>query len=179
VKFSTAPIAGAYLIDIEPQADERGFFARTVCAEEFGRHGLNAGFVQQSVSFNARKGIVRGMHYQAAPHQEDKLVRVTRGAVWDAILDLRPDSPSHGKWFGVELSADNRRALYIPKGVAHGFQTLTDDTEVHYQMTVPYCPDAARGLHWRDPQFGIAWPDPDGAILSERDRMLANFQPER
>lgn len=172
MRFTETAIPGAWIIDVEPVEDERGFFARTVCRDEFVRHGLNADFVQQSVSFNRRRGIVRGLHYQAPPHEEEKLVRVTAGAVFDVIVDLRAGSPARGRWLGVELTAANRRALYIPKGVAHGFQTLSDGAEVFYQMTVPYRPDAARGMRWDDPAIGVAWPDAAGAILSERDRAL-------
>lgn len=167
--FTQTPILGAYLVDIEAQYDERGFFSRSMCEEDFARHGLNGGFVQQSVSFNNRRGILRGMHFQAAPHEEEKLVRVTMGSIWDVILDMRPHSSSYQCWFGVELTADNRRAIYVPKGVAHGFQTLSERAEVFYQMTVPYHPESARNVHWRDPAFSIEWPDPDGAILSVRD----------
>lgn len=174
--IAATPIAGAYTVDIEPRSDARGFFARSVCADEFARFGLSAAFVQQSVSFNAEKGIVRGMHYQAAPHGEEKLVRVTQGEIWDVMLDLRADSPSFGQWHAVVLSAANRRAVYIPKGVAHGFQTLAPASEVLYQMTAAYREEAARGVHWRDPSFNIAWPDVEGAIMSERDRDLNNFQ---
>jgi len=174
--FTETPIAGAYLIDIEPQVDERGFFSRTMCSDEFARFGLNAQFVQQSISFNARKAIVRGLHYQAAPHEEEKLVRVTQGEIWDVVLDLRPASPTFRQWFGIVLTVENRRAIYIPKGVAHGFQTMTERSEVLYQMTVPYCAQAARGVYWRDPALAIAWPDPAGAIISQRDREYKNFQ---
>lgn len=174
--MAATPIAGAWLIDIEPRVDERGFFARTVCAAEFAQAGLHAAFVQQSISFNADKGIVRGLHYQAGAHAEEKLVRVTQGEIWDVIVDLRPDSPTFRQWHGVVLSAANRRALYIPKGVAHGFQTLAAASEVFYQMTVAYCEPAARGVHWRDPGFDIAWPDPAGAIISRRDQEYMNFE---
>jgi dTDP-4-dehydrorhamnose 3,5-epimerase len=170
------PIAGAFVLDIEPRSDERGFFARSVCAQEFGRAGMSASFVQQSISFNAEKGILRGMHYQGAPHEEEKLVRVTQGEIWDVMLDLRPASPSFGQWHAVVLSAANRRAVYIPKGVAHGFQTLAPASEVFYQMTVNYNEQASRGVHWRDPAFNIAWPDPEGAILSQRDREFKHFE---
>lgn len=174
--IAPTPIAGAFVVDIEARSDARGFFARTVCAEEFAQAGLSAAFVQQSVSFNAEKGIVRGMHYQAAPHGENKLVRVTQGEIWDVMLDLRAGSPSFGRWHAVVLSAANRRAVYIPEGVAHGFQTLAAESEVHYQMTTAYREDAARGVHWRDPTFNIAWPDAPGAILSQRDRDFNHFQ---
>lgn len=174
--IAATPIAGAFVVDIEARTDERGFFARSVCAGEFARAGLAAAFVQQSISFNAEKGIVRGMHYQAAPHEEEKLVRVTQGEIWDVILDLRRGSPSFGKWHALLLSAENRRAVYIPKGVAHGFQTLAPASEVFYQMTVAYCEQASRGVHWRDPAFNIAWPDPAGAIMSQRDRDFNHFE---
>lgn len=167
--FAPTMIPGAYLIDIEPLTDERGFFARSMCEEDFARHGLNGRFVQQSISFNSKKGILRGMHFQAPPHEEEKLVRVTQGSIWDVILDIRSHSPAFRRWFSVQLSAENRRALYVPKGVAHGFQTLSETAEVFYQMTAPYHPAAARNVHWRDTAFSIAWPDPDGAILSSRD----------
>lgn len=174
--IAATPIAGAFLVDIAPEADERGFFSRTVCVDQFAQHGMQAVFVQQSISFNAARGTLRGMHYQAAPHAEDKLVRVTRGEIWDVMLDLRPESPSFRQWHAVVLSAENRRAVYIPKGVAHGFQTLAAASEVLYQMTEAYCAPAARGVHWRDPGFAIAWPDPDGAIISQRDRDYPHFQ---
>lgn len=169
MRITATTIAGAHLVEIEPHADARGFFARTVCEEQFARQGLNARFVQQSVSRSLGRGILRGMHFQAAPHEEEKLVRVTSGAIWDVILDLRPASPSYRQWFGIELSAQNHAALYIPKGVAHGFQTLTDSAEVMYQMTAAYVPAAERGVLWSDDAFGIAWPVPD-PIVSARDQ---------
>jgi len=174
--FTEIPLAGAYTLDIEPRADERGFFARTVCRDEFAKFGLDAGFVQQSISWNPLAGTLRGLHYQAPPHAEDKLVRVTRGAIFDVIVDLRATSPTRGKWFGVELSAENRRQLHIPKGFAHGFQTTAAETEVLYEMTVPFHPDASRGIRWNDPDFGIDWPLPvnveDRARLSAADANL-------
>lgn len=170
--FSPTPLPGAFVIELDAIADERGFFARTVCVDEFARHGLDARFVQQSVSYNRMLGTLRGLHYQAAPHEEGKLVRVTRGAAFDVIADLRRDSPAFGSWFGVELSADNRRQIYVPPGVAHGFQTLCADTEMFYEMTVPYQPSAARGVRWDDPMLAIAWPDCPKRIISERDRTL-------
>lgn len=175
MKFRETAIAGAYAIEIEPLGDERGFFARTVCEEQFAQHGLNARFVQQSVSRSVGRGILRGMHYQAAPHAEEKLVRVTTGAIWDVIVDLRPESPSCGRWFGLELSAAQHNALYIPKGVAHGFQTLTEEAEVLYQMTVPYARDFERGLPYNDSAFGIAWPIAD-PIVSKRDQSHPAWQ---
>lgn len=175
MKFTATPLPGAFVIDVDALTDERGFFARTVCAEEFAHHGLNAHFVQQSVSWNLRAGTLRGMHYQAAPHEEDKLVRVTRGAVFDVILDLRRDSPAFGRWFGVELSTDNRRQLYIPRGVAHGFQTLVAETEILYEMTEPFQPASARGLRWDDPDLAIGWPRCAERIISEKDKGLPLF----
>lgn len=172
MKFMPTPLPGAYVIELEPIEDERGFFARTVCAEQFARHGLNASFVQQSISRNRRAGTLRGLHYQAPPHSEDKLVRVTRGAVFDVIVDMRRDSPAYGCWFGVELSANDGRQLYIPAGMAHGFQTLLPDTDLLYEMTVAFQPDAARGVRWDDPALGIPWPACDARIISDKDRTL-------
>lgn len=172
MKFIPAPLAGAFVIEMEAVEDDRGFFARTVCVEQFALHGLNAGFVQQSVSFNARAGTLRGLHYQAAPHEEEKLVRVTSGAIFDVIVDLRRDSPTWGKCFGVELTAANHRQLYIPRGFAHGFQTLCRETEILYQMTVPFAPQSGRGIRWDDPRLAIAWPACDERTISEKDRSL-------
>lgn len=174
--FTQTPLAGAYVIEIEPRGDARGFFARTVADDEFAAHGLSADFVQQSISWNPQPGTLRGLHYQAAPHEEDKLVRVTRGAIFDVIVDLRRGSPTHGKWFGVELSADNHRQLYIPKGFAHGFQTTLPDTEISYQMTVPFAADAARGVRWDDPAIGIAWPAAAQVLISDKDRALPGLR---
>jgi dTDP-4-dehydrorhamnose 3,5-epimerase len=172
VIFTPTPIGGAWLIAPEPLADERGFFARTVCVDEFARHGLDARFVQQSVSRNTRAGILRGMHLQTGAGAEDKLVRVTTGAIHDVILDLRRESPSYRQWFAVELSASSQLALYIPKGVAHGFQTLTALSEVFYQMTVPFAPGAAAGVRWDDPELGIAWPPCGERLISANDMVL-------
>lgn len=172
MKFTPTPLPGAFVVEIEPIEDNRGFFARTVCTEQFARQGLNARFVQQSISRNPRAGTLRGMHYQSAPNEEDKLVRVTSGAVFDVIVDLRRDSPAFGRWFGVELSAGNHRQLYIPRGVAHGFQTTLPDTEILYQMTAPFEPGADRGLRWDDPEIGIAWPMCPDRIISDKDRAL-------
>lgn len=172
MKFTELPIAGAFLIELEKRVDERGFFARTVCAREFAQHGLNAEFVQQSVSFNSHRGTLRGLHYQSAPDAEIKLVRVTTGAIFDVIVDLRPGSSSYALWYGVDLSAENRCALYISKGIAHGFQTLTENAEVFYQMTVPYSHGSANGIRWDDPVVRVAWPDAENAIVSANDRRL-------
>jgi dTDP-4-dehydrorhamnose 3,5-epimerase len=176
MRFTETKVAGAFLIEPEPIADERGFFARTWCREEFADHGLTPELAQANLSFNHRKGTLRGLHYQAAPHPEAKLVRVTRGAIWDLALDLRRDSPSYLAWFGAELSDANRHMLYVPEGCAHGFLTLTDDAEVAYQMSAPYAPQAARGVRFDDPAFGISWP---GAVvvINERDRTYPDFAP--
>jgi dTDP-4-dehydrorhamnose 3,5-epimerase len=172
LKFAPTPLAGAQVIELERQEDERGFFARSFCQDEFLRHGLEPAIAQCNVSWNRRRGTLRGLHYQAAPHEEAKVVRCTRGAIWDVIVDLREDSANRLGWYSAELTAENRRALFVPKGFAHGFQTLADDSEVLYQMSEPYHADLARGLRWDDPKLGIRWPLPE-PILSERDRSYA------
>lgn len=170
--FTETELKGAYVIEPVPAADERGFFARTFCARAFAERGLSAAMAQCSTSFNRRRGTLRGLHEQAAPHAEDKLVRVTMGAIFDVIVDLRDESATFGRWFGLELSAENRRMLYIPQGFAHGFQTLRDDSEVFYQISTFYEPASVRGIRWDDPDLAIAWPDAPGAIVSKRDRAL-------
>jgi dTDP-4-dehydrorhamnose 3,5-epimerase len=175
MRISETALAGAFLIEIQPHADARGFFARTFCRETFQAAGLPGEFVQASVSFNLRRGTLRGMHYQAAPHEEPKLVRCTQGAIHDVIVDLRPESPSHRRWIAVELSAENRRALYVPPGFAHGFQTLAENTEILYQMATPYVGEAGRGVRWDDPAFGIAWPIAS-PFLSERDAGYPDYR---
>ena len=172
--FTETPLKGAFLIDPERREDERGFFARTWCQREFEAQGLKTTWVQCNISFNQKKGTLRGMHYQAPPYSETKLVRCTEGAIYDVILDLRPDSPSFKRWIAVELTADNRRMLFIPEGFAHGFQTLVDSTEVFYQISAFYAPAYVRGVRWDDPAFGIAWP-PDERTISERDRNYPGF----
>jgi dTDP-4-dehydrorhamnose 3,5-epimerase len=167
-------LSGVFLVEPERLFDERGFFARTWCREEFAQAGLNGDWAQCNVSFNRKRGTLRGLHYQAAPHEEIKLVRCTRGAVFDVVVDLRRGSPTFRQSFGVELSADNYRAVYIPAGCAHGFQTLTDDSELFYQMGAIYRPAAARGVRWNDPAFGIAWPLTP-TVISERDQAYADF----
>jgi dTDP-4-dehydrorhamnose 3,5-epimerase len=178
VRFAETPLAGAFVVEIEPLEDERGLFARSFCQQEFRKHGLDPAVAQCNVSVNLRRGTLRGLHYQAAPHEEAKLVRCTRGAIWDVIVDLREDSPARLKWFAAELSADNHRALYVPRGFAHGFQTLTDSAEVFYQMSEFYRPEGARGIRWDDPAIGIRWPLPD-PIVSERDRKLPLYPAAR
>ena len=168
MRFNSTKIEGAYQIEPERLADERGFFARTWCQSEFEAHGLESRLVQCSVSFSPSRGTLRGMHYQVAPHGETKLVRCTRGAIYDVMIDLRPDSPSRLAWVAVELTAENRLALYIPPGLAHGFLTLTEDCEVFYQMSEFFHEPSARGVRWNDPVFGIEWPAPV-ALISGRD----------
>ncbi len=172
--FSETGLKGAFLIEPEKSQDERGFFARTFCQKEFEAQGIDFKIAQSSTSFNPKKGTLRGLHYQASPHEEAKLVRCMRGAIYDVIVDLRKQSPTFKRWFSAELSQDNGRMLYVPKGFAHGFQTLRDDTEVFYQMSEFYHPESARGVRWDDPALGIEWPT-DGMILSPRDRQYADF----
>lgn len=172
--FRKTEIEGAYIVEAEPQCDERGSFARTFCRAEFRERGLSAEIEQCSISYNKKAGTLRGMHYQT-PHEEAKLVSVTAGAVYDVILDLRPISATYLKWAAVELTATNGRALYIPEGVAHGFQTLFDDTNIFYQISASYNPASARGVRWNDPAFGIEWPETDKRIISERDRGYSDF----
>lgn len=175
--FRETPLPGAWLLTPERFADERGFFARTFCRQDFATRGLDPEVAQCSVSFNHKRGTVRGLHFQTAPHEEVKLVRVTRGALWDVIVDLRPDSPTFKNHFAVVLSAEAGNQLYIPKGIAHGFQTLEDGTEVFYQISVPYAPESARGYRWDDPAFAIPWPEPV-TVMSEKDRDLPFFGEE-
>ena len=177
-QFIQTPLAGVWVIELDRLSDERGWFARTFDRQEFEAHGLNPEVVQANASFNVAQGTLRGMHYQAEPHGESKVVRVVSGAIFDVAVDLRPGSPTLGRWHGVELSDANGRAFYIPAGLAHGFQTLEVDTEVHYLMGNPYVPDAGRGVRWDDPAFGIDWPPPPpgGRIISERDASYPDFQ---
>jgi dTDP-4-dehydrorhamnose 3,5-epimerase len=172
--FRETPLPGAWILEPERIADERGFFARTYCHRDFVARDLDPAIAQCSVSFNHRRGTLRGLHFQVEPHAEAKLVRVTRGAVWDVIVDLRPGSPTFKKNFAVVLSAEAGNQLYIPKGMAHGFQTLEDSTEVFYQISAFYAPEAARGYRWDDPAFAISWPEPV-TVISERDRNLPLF----
>lgn len=173
--FRETPLAGAWLLEPERIEDERGFFARTWCRRDFAARGLDPAIAQCSVSFNHRRGTLRGLHFQAAPHEEVKLVRVTCGAVWDVIVDLRPESSTFRKHFSIVLSAESRNELYIPKGMAHGFQTLEDGTEVFYQISEFFAPESARGYRWDDPSFAIPWPEPV-TVISEKDRNLPLFE---
>jgi dTDP-4-dehydrorhamnose 3,5-epimerase len=173
--FIETKLKGAFIIDIAPRQDERGFFARSWCADEFVKHGLNPRLAQCNISFNKKRGTLRGMHYQAEPFPEAKLVRCTMGAMYDVMIDLRQNSPTFKQWLAVELTAQNRRALYIPEGFAHGFQTLEDDTEVFYQMSEFYHPECARGVRWDDPAFGILWRERGEIIVLEKDRSFDLF----
>jgi dTDP-4-dehydrorhamnose 3,5-epimerase len=166
--FTESPISGAYVVELEQLTDERGFFARTYCAEQFAARGLGPELRQCSVSYNVRKGTLRGLHYQGAPHEEHKLVRCTAGAIYDVIVDIRASSPTYRHWFGAELTADNRRSLFIPAGFAHGFVTLTDHAEVYYMISVAHAPEYSRGFRWNDPAFAIAWPVAP-TVISARD----------
>lgn len=174
MRFRELGVNGAFVVDLEPSNDERGFFARTWSAEDFRGRGLDPALAQISISFNARAGTIRGIHFQVAPHEETKLVRCTTGAIFDLVLDLRPDSSTFRRHEGVELTAANRRALYIPKGCGHGFQTTQDETEVLYLISAGYAAEAARGVRWNDPAFGIEWPLAP-TQMSERDRTFPDF----
>ncbi len=169
MRFIETELKGAYIIEVEPISDNRGFFARSWCQKEFSDRGLNPNLVQCNISFNIKKGTLRGMHYQCKPHEEAKLVRCTRGSIYDVIIDMRPDSSTFKLWFAIELSADNRKMLYIPEGFAHGFLTLEDNTEVFYQMSNFYCPDSAKGIRWDDPVFDIHWYVTSQPIISPKD----------
>ena len=174
--FTETPLAGAYTLEVTRLEDERGFFARSYCSEEFFARGLVTQWSQCSVSFNNRHGTLRGMHFQAAPHEEHKLVRCTSGAIFDVIVDLRADSPTRRRWFGTELTASNHRALYIPQGFAHGFITLADDSEVSYMISVPHAAGYGRGLRWNDPALGVQWPLKP-TVVSARDAEFPLLDP--
>jgi len=171
---SATRFVDARLIDIEPHHDERGFFARIWCARELGPHGIDTAIAQESLSYNRRAGTLRGLHYQKPPHAESKIVRCVRGAIFDVIVDIRPGSPTYGSWEGFRLDAENRRGLYVPKGFAHGFQTLADDTEVLYQISAFHVAEAAAGFRGNDPAFAISWPLPV-RVISARDRAWPDF----
>ena len=173
--FQETKLAGVFEIQIEAKADERGFFARTWCQQEFESHGLNSRLAQCSVSFNIRKGTLRGMHYQAAPFPETKVVRCTRGSLYDVVLDLRETSPTFKQWIGVTLDAEKRNMVYVPEGCAHGFITLEAETEIFYQISEFFKPELSRGVRWDDPAFKIAWPAPV-ELISERDRTYPDFR---
>lgn len=174
MKFIKTRLEGAFLIEPERLEDKRGFFARTWCKREFEDNGLNTNLVQCNISYNKQKGTLRGMHHQVYPSEEVKLVRCTSGAIYDVIVDIRPGSPSYKLWIAVELSAENRKMIYIPGGFSHGFMTIEDDTEVFYQMSAFYAPEYARGIRWDDPAFGIEWPK-EIAVISEKDKSYPDF----
>lgn len=176
--FEETRLQGAYIITLEPIRDNRGFFARAWCQKEFAVHGLHTSFVQANITFSPSRGTLRGLHYQIAPHEEIKLVRCMRGAIYDVIIDLRPDSPTYLQWLSTELTAENRKAIYIPGGFAHGYQTLEDDTEVFYQVGQFYAPQYERGIRWDDPTFAIRWPINAPLILSEKDKSWPDFSPQ-
>ena len=169
MRFVETELPGAFLVELEVSYDHRGFFARTWCGDEFSAHGLNPHLAQCNLSYNGKRGTLRGLHYQVTPHSEAKLVQCTAGSLFDVIVDLRPDSPHRGRWRSFELSNRGRRALYVPEGFAHGFQTLEDDTEVLYHVSAPFHPESARGLRWNDPVIDISWPIAD-PVISDRDR---------
>lgn len=171
------PLPGVLVIELAPLADHRGFFAVAFSRQFFSDHGMNPNVEQVNVSYNSAPGTLRGMHYQRAPYEEAKTVRVMRGAAFDVVVDLRPDSPAYCRWFAVELSAENRRALYLPEGVAHGFQTLVEHTEVVYTVSAPYTPSHYAGVRWDDPVFGIEWPEAAHRTIHDRDRAFPDFVP--
>jgi dTDP-4-dehydrorhamnose 3,5-epimerase len=177
--FTETALAGAYVIDLERRTDDRGFFARAWCRREFEEHGLSPELVQCNVAYNKVAGTLRGMHYQREPHAEAKLVRCTRGALYDVIIDLRQDSPTYKQWIGVELNDENRRMLYVPEGFAHGYQTLVDGTEAFYQVSEYYTPEAEAGVRWDDPAFGISWPAAERRIISDKDQAWPDYRPTR
>jgi len=176
MEFRSTPLDGAYVIELAPKGDDRGFFARLYCQREFAEFGLETSFVQINDSFTCRRGTLRGLHYQLPPAAEVKTVRCVRGALYDVIVDLRPDSPSFGRWFGAELTAENRRMMYVPRGFAHGFLTLADDTEALYLVGAFYSPADERGLRYDDPRFAIEWPIAPTEI-SAKDRAWPDYDP--
>jgi dTDP-4-dehydrorhamnose 3,5-epimerase len=175
VRFVPTELPGAYVVELERHVDERGFFARAWCGDEFEAAGVTSALAQCSISRNTSAGTLRGMHFQTHPHEEAKLVRCTRGSIHDVIIDLRPESSTHRRWIGVDLDAASGRALYVPEGFAHGFQTLEDDTDVLYMISTPYAPGSAAGVRWDDPAFGIVWPDASARTISERDRAWPRY----
>jgi dTDP-4-dehydrorhamnose 3,5-epimerase len=175
MRFQETEIRGAWVIDVEPIEDQRGLFARVWCRRELAEHGLETEIAQCNTSFSKQRGTLRGMHFQRAPHGEVKFIRCSRGALYDVIIDLRPDSPTYRRWVGVELSVENRRALYVPRGLAHGFQTLQDDVEVFYMMSDFHAPDAEAGVRWNDPAFDIEWPVAEPTEISDKDVSWPDF----
>jgi dTDP-4-dehydrorhamnose 3,5-epimerase len=172
--FTETDVKGVYIIELEPISDDRGFFARSWCKKEFEEHHLNPNIVQINIGFSIRQGTLRGIHYQNEPYGEVKLVRCTTGAIFDVAVDLRPDSPTYKKWVGAELTAENRKMLYVPEGCGHGYQTLESNTEILYQTSQLYCREAARGLRFDDPAFGVRWPLPI-QVISDQDKSWADY----
>jgi dTDP-4-dehydrorhamnose 3,5-epimerase len=176
ISFKETKLKGAFVIDPERFNDDRGFLARSFSAKELESHGLNPHIAECNISFSSRRYTVRGMHFQNPPHAQAKLVRCTKGAIYDVIIDLRPESPTFKQWIGEELTAENRRMLYVPEGFAHGFQTLEDDTEVFYQISNFYAPGSEGGVRWNDPVFAIDWPATDGITINQRDQDYPDFR---
>jgi len=175
--FLETKLKGALIIEPERLEDQRGFFARVWCQKEFEAYGLNPTVAQINISFNKNRGTIRGLHYQTAPNEEEKLIRCTKGAIYDVIIDLRPDSTTYMDWIGVELTADNRKMLYVPEAFAHGYQSLTDDTEIFYPVSQFYSPEYAQGVRWNDPIFGIMWPEAGNLVISEQDKNWPDYSP--
>lgn len=177
--FKKTKLKDAVIIELEKNEDTRGFFARSWCEKEFADNGINSVIKQCNISYNSKKGTLRGMHYQVPPHEEEKLVRCIKGEIYDVIIDLRPQSPTYLKHLGITLNEENRKMLFIPKGFAHGFQTMCDDTEVFYHMSAFYEPVAQRGIRWDDANFAIQWPNVENRIISEKDKQYSDFQHSR
>jgi len=175
--FKETKLKGAYIIEPERLEDTRGFFARAWCQKEFEAYGLNLTVAQINISFNKNRGVIRGLHYQTRPNEEAKLIRCIRGAIYDVIIDLRPNSPTYLGWIGEELTADNRKMLYVPENFAHGYQSLKDNTEVFYPVSQFYSPESVKGVRWNDPTFGIKWPEADNPIISEQDKKWLDYSP--
>ena len=173
--FTETKLKGAFIIEPEKFEDQRGFFARVWCQKEFEAHGLSPSVAQIKNSFNKKRGAIRGLHYQTEPYEEAKLIRCTKGAIYDVIIDLRPDSTTYLEWIGVELTADNRKMLYVPENFAHGYQSLTDNTEIFYPVSQFYSPESAQGVRWNDPTIGIEWPETDNLVISELDKNWPDF----
>ena len=178
MKFQETKVKGAFVIEPEPFEDDRGYFNRAFCAREFEQAGLLTNIVQANMAGSRDKGTLRGMHYQVSPYEETKIFRCIKGAVFDVVLDVRPDSPSYGEWYGVELTPENRKMLYVPGGCAHGYLTLKDNTEVYYLVSEYYQPDAERGIRWNDPRFNIEWPLTENLTLSDKDKAWPDYSEE-
>jgi len=175
--FVETKLKGALIVEPEKLEDQRGFFARVWCQKEFEAYGLNPTVAQINISFNKNRGAIRGLHYQTAPNEEAKLIRCTKGAIYDVIIDLRPDSTTYLEWIGVELTADNHMMLYVPENFAHGYQSLTDDTEIFYPVSQFYSPESVQGVRWNDPTFSIDWPQVDNLVISEQDKSWPDYSP--